>query len=276
MLFQEVLQTPKDRNGIKKQDQKKESHAKKERNRSQKEGIRLHTPTSRRKGSLFGKVSFCTLKRTMSRASLAVETAFVLPIFFLGMVTMISFMDVYRLQTEHLSKLCQTAKESGMYAYGTSGNGPAELTLPDVYSYQPIGGLIPLSKVWMRNSVKVHTWTGRDVSSWKNVDKTRNTEMVYVTETGSVYHKRADCSYLKLSIFQTSGTSVSSLRNNSGEKYHACEICSRNQKPSGTVYLTMEGNRYHNLETCSGLKRTIRLVCRDDVGHMSACSRCGR
>lgn len=276
MLFREALQTPSDRNGIRKQRQKNSNQDKIERNRSQKEGISLLTPTGRRKRSLFGKVSFCTLKRTFLRASLAVETAFVLPVFFLGMVTMISFMDVYRLQTEHLSKLCQTVKESGMFAYGTSGNGPAEVILPDVYSYQPVGGFLPLSKVWMHNRVKVHTWTGRSASSWRNTEETKNQEMVYVTETGSVYHKRTDCSYLKLSIRQASGSSVGSLRNKNGEKYHACEICSRNQAPSGVVYITDDGNRYHNLETCSGLKRTVRLVCLDDVGHMGACSRCGK
>lgn len=38
------------------------------------------------------------------RASLAVETALVLPLFLMGAVTMISFMDIYKVQTEHLSQ----------------------------------------------------------------------------------------------------------------------------------------------------------------------------
>ena len=54
---------------------------------------------------------------------------------------MIHFMDVYRIQTEHLSKLCQSAKEAGMYAYVVGGDGVEEITLPDVYKYKPIGGL---------------------------------------------------------------------------------------------------------------------------------------
>lgn len=58
---------------------------------------------------------------------------------------MIHFMDVYRIQTEHLSKLCQSAKEAGMYAYVVGGDGVEEITLPDVYKYKPIGGLIPPS-----------------------------------------------------------------------------------------------------------------------------------
>lgn len=71
--------------------------------------------------SLFGKVSLCAfgkeIKEQVKKASLTIEAAFALPLFFFGMVTMIHFMDVYRIQTEHLSKLCQSAKEAGMYAY---------------------------------------------------------------------------------------------------------------------------------------------------------------
>ena len=98
--------------------------------------------------SLFGKVSLCAfgkeIKEQVKKASLTIEAAFALPLFFFGMVTMIHFMDVYRIQTEHLSKLCQSAKEAGMYAYVVGGDGVEEITLPDVYKYKPIGGLIPL------------------------------------------------------------------------------------------------------------------------------------
>lgn len=88
------------------------------------------------------------------KASLALETALVLPMFLLGMVTVISFMDIYRIQTEHLQVLCEKTKEAGMYAYVLDGKGPEEITLPDVYAYTPIGALVPLPKVWMHNTVK--------------------------------------------------------------------------------------------------------------------------
>ena len=74
---------------------------------------------------------------------------------------MIHFMDVYRIQTEHLSKLCQSAKEAGMYAYVVGGNGVEEITLPDVYKYKPIGGLIPLPAKWQYNKVRVHAGLAR-------------------------------------------------------------------------------------------------------------------
>ena len=63
------------------------------------------------------KVSFCTSFRgKIKKGSLAVETALVLPLFFLGMVTLISFMDIYKLQTEHLTALCTKAKQAGANA----------------------------------------------------------------------------------------------------------------------------------------------------------------
>ena len=81
---------------------------------------------------------------------------------------MLSFMDIYKIQTEHLTKLCQNAKEAGMYAYGTGESTTENIVLPDVYGYQPVGGLIPLPKIWFHNTVKVHAWTGVQYEESKN------------------------------------------------------------------------------------------------------------
>lgn len=247
-------------------------NSKKERNRSLKYLLFLFSPMDRK--DLPGKVSSCTPFHKLRKASLAVETALVLPLFFLGMVTMISFMDIYQLQTEHLSALCQKTKEAGMYAYVLDGTGVDEITLPDAYAYEPIGGLVPLPKVWMFNTVKVHAWTGTEYQAFQDGTQSEPEPMVYITDSGTVCHKSLGCSYLNLSVIQTSGGSVSTLRNDYGEKYSACETCSRSQKPSGSVYITKKGNRYHNLESCSGLKRSVRMVKQTEAD-MPACSRCG-
>lgn len=240
----------------------------------------LHSPKGRR--TLAEKASFCTFLRAlcgknMVRASMSVETALVLPLFFLGVITMISFMDIYKQQTEHLTKLCERAKEAGMYAYVPEG-GAEEITLPDVYSYKPIGGLLPLPAVWTYNQVKVHAWTGsaeEDFSDGSGETSGESEKMVYITESGGVRHKELGCSYLDLSVNQISGSSIAGALNEYGEHYSPCEICSRNQNPSGYVYVTKQGNRYHNLGSCSGLKRTVRMVKESDVADMPVCSRCG-
>ena len=152
--------------------------------------------------------------------------------------------------------------------------GRDKVTLPDIYSYTPIGGLIPLAKVWMQNTITVHAWTGAEEQNDSEKGDTQE-EMVYVTESGSVYHRKLGCRYLKVSLRQVSGSRISSMRNSYGEKYAACESCSRGQSPAGSVYVTSTGNRYHNQETCSGLKRTVKLVKLSQVGSMHACSSCG-
>lgn len=124
------------------------------------------------------------------------------------------------------------------------------------------------------NHVKVHAWTGTEFSD--NGGEQGETEpMVYVTASGSVYHKNPGCSYLNVSLKQIPGSSAKSASNKYGEHYSACEICSRNQNPAGVVYVTEQGNRYHHLESCSGLKRSVRLVKASSVSEMGACSRCG-
>ena len=236
------------------------------------------------KQHLSEKAFLCTLKRgciqikktaDIRKASLTIEAALVLPLFFFGLITMISFMDIYKVQTEHLSKLCQQAKEAGMYAYTPDGEGPEEITLLDFYVYKPISPGIPLPAIWMHNTVKVHAWTGTVHRSASEEDTQKTETMVYVTESGTVYHKNLNCSHLKLSVVKVSGSSVSGMRNEYGEKYHACEGCSRGQKPGSSVYITKSGNRYHNKKECSGLKRSVRLVKESDVENMHACSRCG-
>ena len=165
MLFQKEKE---DKNQINRLDQKRE--------RRSQGRLFLFSPISRK--PLSEKVSPCTF---LKKASLTLETALVLPMFFFGVIALISFMDIYRVQTEHLTGLCQKTKEAGMYAYGTGSSGAETVTLPDVYSYQPIGGLIPLPKIWFHNTVKVHAWTG--VLYEEGNDAVESQPMVYVTES---------------------------------------------------------------------------------------------
>lgn len=60
---------------------------------------------------------------------------------------------------------------------------------------------------------------------------------MYVTVSCSVYHKKLNCSHLNLSVTKVSGGNVSSRRNENGEKYHACESCSRG-KPQKVQFIS--------------------------------------
>lgn len=50
--------------------------------------------------------------------------------------------------------------------------------------------------------MKVHAWTGAEEGGKGSGDSTEPEEMVFVTESGSVYHTKAGCRYLNLSITQ--------------------------------------------------------------------------
>lgn len=212
-----------------------------------------------------GKVS----AGTSAKGSLTVESAFVLPLFFLCICTLICFIDIYKLQTEKLTQLCQNAKEAGMYAYTTGAS--ADILIPGIYTYKAPVSVVPLPTLVITNNVKVRPWTGlhRQTDS-----EPASQEMVYVTLNGGVYHTNGSCSYLNLSIRQVSGEGVHQLRNQYGAKYHPCEICSDQQSPSSVVYITNTGNRYHNQTVCSGLKRSVRLVKKTELESMRLCQRC--
>lgn len=137
-------------------------------------------------------------------------------------------------------------------------------------------GIVKLPGNFFIQRSRVRAWTGRTLPEGDGADdKEAGGEYVYVTETGTVYHDDPECTHLRLSIRLVDGGSLDKLRNNSGEKYHACEKCGVSS-PKGMVYITNEGNRYHSSLGCSGLKRTVRQVSKDDIGSLRACSKCGK
>lgn len=115
-------------------------------------------------------------------------------------------------------------------------------------------------------------WTGYDVEAGLS-DFTQDDPMVYVTETGTVYHTNRNCTYLNPSIAAVNGGSIADKRNQSGGKYYPCEICGSSNVQE-TVYITTHGSSYHTVITCSGLKRTIYTIPLSQVGGRGRCSKC--
>lgn len=149
------------------------------------------------------------------------------------------------------------------------------IDLAVTYNVKNTYTLLPVPRIKTALRARVRAWTGRDGNgraAQDEEDGAQQSNLVWVTETGTVYHKDPNCTHLKLTIQRVDMSELSSLRNKSGGKYHKCDRC---HGSSSTVYITNYGNKYHTSAGCSGLKRTVRQVEISEVEHWRACSKCG-
>lgn len=133
---------------------------------------------------------------------------------------------------------------------------------------------IPLLKspsARLKDEFKVSAWNGYQKDRMGETDG----QIVYITDQGTVWHADYQCTYLQLSIQYVPYDEVEEMRNESGGKYHRCERCVYGQAMNG-VYITGYGNRYHNSLNCSSLKRTIRAVNKSEVAGRGGCSKCAK
>lgn len=139
------------------------------------------------------------------------------------------------------------------------------------YEIEPQNNFFFLPAYHVLNRCRVRAWTGYEVASDNANDS--GERMVYITETGTVFHLTKTCTYLDLSIRPVANGELDLYRNQSGGIYTACELCGDGE--AEIYFITDYGECYHTSLTCSGLKRTITEVPISQVGDKSACSRCG-
>lgn len=240
------------------------------------------------------------------------EAAIVLPVLICFMTCILFFFRVLEIQQDVESALSYTARELAVYAHAENNidsNSILELGTAKVLftkqlkKFQTTGDFIiggqlgvdllqsslegkdidlvaayavklPISlfgkkSIFIEQRACSHKWIG-----WK-VEKDADTEWVYVTETGTVYHTTLDCAYLDLSIQSVPKNTVNTLRNAYGKKYEKCELCAKNNQIGAFVYITNYGTCYHSSLNCSGLKRTVYRVKLSEVGDRKPCSKCG-
>ena len=130
--------------------------------------------------------------------------------------------------------------------------------------------MLRIAPVTLEETLCVKGWTG-DVSvmsgDWKS-------DTVYVTDTGVVYHKDANCTYLDMSVRAVSKESLEELRNESGGRYHPCEACGKADGVHTAVYITAYGTRYHTSLECEKIKRNIYAISIDEAYGLGGCSKC--
>ena len=243
------------------------------------------------------------------RAVLTIETAIVLPMFTIAMMTLISIMSIYYVgckieaalsqEAEYVSvttfdnnaysvsgikanivyKLGNKLLSCGLIEGGESGLDFSETDLTneeiiilDVkYNVKLPFDIFGSYSIPCEKRIIVHSWIGY-INGLNGASD--SFQYVYITNNGSVYHRSRECSHISLSVKKIKGEEVPSLRNIHGEKYKRCMSC-RPKSVDEILFITTDGDKYHNSLTCSGLKRTVRRVRLSEIGGIPPCSRCG-
>lgn len=242
------------------------------------------------------------------RAILTVEASIIVPLFMLATITLLSLMSVVYVNEKIDIAISEEAKKLSLMIFENKGYGVGEVEAnirnrlgnrfinsglilnkengfdfsdTDVSNEEIIKIDVKYTIIFpfdvfgvfmlpLNNCTVMHTWVGYNGGlSGRNLD-----EYVYLTDTGSVYHKNRECSHIRLKIIRVEYTELAALRNRNGARYKSCIQC----KPKATdskIYVTEDGDRFHNTLSCSGLKRTVRKIRLSQVGNMRACLRCG-
>lgn len=146
------------------------------------------------------------------------------------------------------------------------------------YSFVPDNRLFSVGGIPVKQQLVARGFSGskrvKQEGGGDSEDEQENT--VYITANGTVYHKDASCTYLKLSIRQVSKNQVDEERNSSGAKYYPCEYCD-NRQAGEILYITTYGTRYHTTLSCSELLRSVTSVSEKEAIEKGyrPCSKCG-
>ncbi|MEE3392219.1 MAG: TadE family protein [Lachnospiraceae bacterium] len=210
------------------------------------------------------------------RASLTVEAALTLPLFFLLMLSLISIITGIEKTSNMQGELYKAAS-----SYAAAGG---EFKDPRV-RFDEENGFVYKTYVLHPPGVKglsLKTYSELSISDYKGHTIVPGEggdscdEWVYITAHPSVYHTSRECTYLKPHISQVFVGELMQKRNASGGRYYPCKYCCRNMNslPEGTVYLTRYGTAYHIDKNCPDIWHDIRRVKKSEAGSLKECSKC--
>lgn len=246
---------------------------------------------------------------TFAKGSITVEASLAVPLFFFAVVCLLYLMEMMAIQTSIRAGLQYAGKIAAQEGYllktisvsniekdvvngigadrlersivegGSSGiDCSGSFVLPAAgigelsarYEIRIPVPVFHIGSIPCEEKIRMKMWCGYEKSAFGITDE----KVVYITETGVVYHEDYHCTHLELSVRMVPKEQVEELRNKGGGKYHACHRCGGTG--AGGVYVTLTGDRYHSSISCSGLKRTIYAVPVSEAAGKRACAKCGR
>lgn len=149
------------------------------------------------------------------------------------------------------------------------------------YSIQPVIPLVNIHKREVSVYIVYRLWSGLGASLKQEEDVEYESEMetlVYMTEQGTVYHIKRNCTYLEPEVSSLPYYLLAETRNRSGGKYYACDFCAKqvNCTEEQMIYITQYGNRFHISAVCSAIKRNIRTLSEKEAAKVyPVCKKCG-
>lgn len=250
-------------------------------------------------------------RRAVLSASMTLESAFIIPLFVFFIVIFVHVINIVNFQNRLNEALYNSARVLSKTEYASNGSanigtalallhGELDKTIVDNAGVR--GGILGITALQSEfdedmihfevnyyagmpfdflkilgfpctQKVSVRKWIGNEDRGAEGGSAGNNDKkMVYITETGTVFHTNSNCTHLRLSIKTVAKGQISELRNNGGGKYYSCERCGGLGE---VLYITEYGDRYHTDINCSGLKRVVYTVPYEAVSDRPACSRCG-
>lgn len=160
----------------------------------------------------------------------------------------------------------------GSTIYGTDG----VIDICVSYAFRRPFSLFSVSEHRITQRVKTRAFQGNQLHGTKNEGESE-TNMVFVSEKGEVFHTNQYCTYLKLSVRKVSALLIDQERNASGGRYYPCRIC-RNSPAGTNVFITAYGTSYHTNLECSEIYRNISKISREEAeaAGMRKCSKCAK
>jgi intracellular sulfur oxidation DsrE/DsrF family protein len=213
-------------------------------------------------------------KRKSLSGSMTIEAALAMPIFLFFMLSVLYIFQIINVQAETYQELHQRGNRKAFSAYKDRDQyDDGIIKLTESYRIKPFLWWQDFGRLRVTQQYYGYAWIGYDVSRSGEVND-EDKEYVYIAETGTVYHITMDCSHLKLSVTSVDNSTISSLRNDSGAKYYQCERCPSDG--STVLFITTFGTRYHTDVNCSGLKRTVSMLLKNEAISQGyrGCSRC--
>ena len=241
------------------------------------------------------------------KAGMTLEAALIMPIFLFAMINVISIMDIMRIKSCVDMAVAESGNEIAIECYGEYLNdivspiyikakvnqflkenlsdrdyqkikgtisvtnisildGDNKLSFRVKYQIKPMVDMAGLITVKMDSDYYGHSWLG-----YTGHEETE--QMVFLSNTASVYHVDKQCKYLNVTIMKVPYMNLEAYRNNSRKKYKQCNFCNMGEMEY-YVYITPEGDGYHTTKNCIGLTRSIYTVPISQIKGKRQCVGC--